>query len=534
MLDLGLEVPGRVDGCGGERGAVGARLRRGAVRSACFQARIRRDVRPASPRAGAAGAPSWSAAARALKRAAQLAAIAATFRAPQASRAGGTPGAAVVGVTFESATTAVPAHRRVSRHAREDAGQAKTGAVRIGRLEAADATSRAAERQRRVVKGGPQRRPVDQRRTAVPWDTMRETLLAAAGLILAVSGGVRATTGTCTILDLHQPSLNLDFDFTVPIADDLAMPVEFDEAAGTFAMQRDAWSQRFGDTGAQYDTLNGIHGFLTMRPGTVGGTMDAAGNVTLPRFAVEISTDFESLVDPSVQHLTHIPIMPPMSTGITQTTIGGQPWASEGVALDFTTGVLTLAGTDVLRNAAGSNSDNASGMLLRCGLSPIPARTRLPRAPALRVRGTVKAGAADKGDALALQGKLRAGKTPLAIDPAADLFIRLAAGGHETALLLVPAGTLVRKGHTLRVTDADGTHIHVLVGRRSLGAAGSAPTAGTVTLRVGKRSAAIAANVHGLGLAAFVGAASVTVAAGAQVATAPAAVRGSGAVRRFH
>jgi hypothetical protein len=358
---------------------------------------------------------------------------------------------------------------------------------------------------------------------------------APLALVLAVTfaGSARATTGTCTILDLHQPSVNLDFDFLVPIANGLAMPVEFDETAGTFAMQRDAWSSRFGNDGAVYDTLNGIHGYLTMQPGTVQGTIDAAGNVTLPGFAIEISTDFESILDPSVQHLTHIPLDPTISTGITETTIGHQGWPTEGAPLDFTTGVLTLAGTDVLRNAPGANSDNASGIVITCQLNPIPNRAQLPRAPALHARGKVTSGAAGTGDTLVLRAKLLAGKAGLPFGPTDDLFIRLSAGGHEVVLLLVTGGTPTRKGHTLRVTDTDGTAIQVLHGGTPLGTSGTAPTTGTLRVKVGKRSAIVVANVTGLALAEFADSTTVTLTDGAAAATTNVTVRGGGTVRKF-
>ena len=163
-------------------------------------------------------------------------------------------------------------------------------------------------------------------------------------------------------------------------------------------MSRDAWASRFGShycnltqteacaadgdcpvseacaTGASFDTVGEVHGFLVMDPGMVTGTIDAAGNVVLPSFAETLLTDY-------VKPLPVLMNAPTVSTGIRQQTLGGTAYPSVGTPLDFTTGVLTLAGTDRLVGAPGGIGDNASGFKMTCRLAPIPTPANLPKPP---------------------------------------------------------------------------------------------------------------------------------------------------------
>ena len=110
---------------------------------------------------------------------------------------------------------------------------------------------------------------------------MRYVPLALALALVLLAGPARASEGTCTVTSAIS-SNNLNLPFPIPVANGLVMPVEFDAASGTFSMKRDARSAQFGSGGAQFDTGFGPSGFLIMSPGTVTGTIDAAGNVTLP------------------------------------------------------------------------------------------------------------------------------------------------------------------------------------------------------------------------------------------------------------
>ncbi len=67
--------------------------------------------------------------------------------------------------------------------------------------------------------------------------TLSSVLIVLA--LLSAPPHAGATSGTCTITQLiSDNNLNLPFDVSVAVG--VAMPVEFDESAGTFAMKRDA------------------------------------------------------------------------------------------------------------------------------------------------------------------------------------------------------------------------------------------------------------------------------------------------------
>ena len=389
-------------------------------------------------------------------------------------------------------------------------------------------------------------------------------LLASLGLGVSFAG---ASSGTCTISQFVNANPSLGLDFPVPVANGVQMPVEFDEASGTFSMSRNAWVARFGTpycsftttqscttdadcqpptcptcnppsgdsaevcaTGAEFLTVGTVHGFILMSPGTVTGTIDGAGTISLPHFEETLQTDFEKPLRPLTD-------MPNLSTTLTQTTVGGVVYTTRGVPLDFTTGDVTLIGTGPLQNAPGSNGPTASGILMACRLSPVPDRTKLPAAATLKVAaGKARIGgpvaANDKGDVLSLKLALTPGG--VAIDPTAgDLFVRIAAGTQEVVLLLVPAGKLQPKGKKkLVATDTDGTIIQVLTGHKQSGDTSSA-FGGSLTIAKGKKAAALKGTVQGLDLGALTGAATVTVVVDGVEASKSVTVKGSGSTRKF-
>jgi len=389
-------------------------------------------------------------------------------------------------------------------------------------------------------------------------------LLASLGLGVPLAG---ATPGTCTISQFVNANPSLGLDFPVPVANGVQMPVDIDEASGKFSMSGSAWEARFGPkycsfttsqacatdadcqppacptcnppggdaaevcaSGAEFLTVGTVHGFIVLDPGTTTGTIDASGTITLQHFVETLLTDFEKPLRPLTD-------MPTISTTLTQTTLGGVVYTMRGVPLDFTTGDVTLAGTGILQNAPGSNGPTVSGVVMGCRLSPIPDRTKLPAAATLKVAsGKAKIGgpvaANDKGDVLSL--KLALAEGGVAIDPTAgDLFVRIAAGTQEIALLLVPAGKLQAKGKKkLVATDTDGTTIEVLTGHKQSGDVSSA-FGGSLTIVKGKKAEALKGTVQGLDLAALTGSATVTVVVDGAEASKTVTVKGSGSTRKF-
>jgi hypothetical protein len=351
--------------------------------------------------------------------------------------------------------------------------------------------------------------------------------LVAAVLLYGLPRSVGAVTGACTITSAISTN-NLDLPFDVSIASGLAMPVEFDAPSGTFSMKRDAWSAQFGPGGAQFDTGFGPHGFMIMDPGTVTGTIDAAGSVTLPGFAIAFATDFCPPRSPDY------PIVPDLTTGLQFRFVTGQVFPTQGVPLDFTTGTLTLEGQDIIPAACGAPGPLLSGLRLTCTLMPIPDRTRLPPAPSLaKLGGKAKIGRKpDKGDVLAFKARLASWPSPLDLG-GEDFYVRLAGGDGDIVLLRVAAGRFQVKGKRTQVRDTDGTAIQVVKGHKESGPVSAAP-GGMITFVTDRRGTALKVRVQGLDLSRLSGSASATIAVGPHSATAGITVQGSGKSRRLH
>lgn len=363
-------------------------------------------------------------------------------------------------------------------------------------------------------------------------------LLLGTLVALAAGPAVAATSGTCTITSVAA-SITAGGPGNLPlppiaVANGLAMPVTFDETTGAFSMSRDVWANTFGPLGGEAPTGFGPNDFLIMAPGTITGTIDAAGDVTLPGFGFTFSTD--ACQPPKNSY----PLLTNLDSGLQILTLGLTPVEVQGAALDFATGSVTLKGADVIP-APCLTSPLVSAMTLTCTLNPIPTQSKLPPPPALtKLGGLARIGKPlpstppskpDKGDLLALSGTLKAGAAKL--DFAADVFLRLAdAGGNDLVLAEVPAGKLGRKGKGYQVTDSTGTVIEVLIGQKSSGAISSA-TAGTVRLTPGKKGMRLQARLQGLDLSGLTGSGQATIAVGPYTATAPFTVAGKGKSRRL-
>jgi len=366
---------------------------------------------------------------------------------------------------------------------------------------------------------------------------MQRMTLVLAALVLAgvARGSARATEGTCTITKLTSAN-NLNLPFRVPIANGVVMPVEFDEAAGTFAMKRDTWSGKFGPQGAAFDTGFGPQGFVIMTPGTVTGTLDRQGNVILPRFAMAFATNFCLPRSPDYD------ILPDLSTEVQFRVADTVFTLKDGVPLDFATGTLTLEGLDVIPSACGAPGPILSGLLLTCVLDPIPDQTKLPSAPSLaRLAGKAQIGPPlpsapptkpDKGDVLVLRVRLADWRTPIDFS-GDDVFLRLTGPSGDLVVFRVPAGKLQTRGKRLLVQDKDGTAIEVFKGHKESESV-SAAFGGNVAVVSSSKHTDVRVRVLGLDLGGLSGSGTVTVAVGPRSATANVTVQGSGKSRKLH
>jgi hypothetical protein len=335
----------------------------------------------------------------------------------------------------------------------------------------------------------------------------------------------------------------LGLDFGMPVANGFAIPVDFDEAAGTFTMHHDAWRTQFPGLGAQFLTIGGVHGFLQFDAGDTTGTIDASGTIALPSFGVTNSTDY---VDPP-------PTLPvvnhDVSTGAVVKSVSVVSRAVLGVPLDFATGKLVLVGLGFIQGAPGSGGTNMAGMRIACTLSPIPDKSLLPPGASLtKVKGKTKLDKktfenGSKADQLTLKTTLTAGPTPLVLDGTKPLVLGLSVGGTDRVTMFVAGGKFQKKGKKLVVTRDDTCKIkkgatsgtcrvgggtcetfadcasdpalQVLAGRKTDGDAES-QLGGSIAITSSKGgSAVLTVKVQGLDLASVTGATDVTVALGA-------------------
>jgi hypothetical protein len=286
-----------------------------------------------------------------------------------------------------------------------------------------------------------------------------------------------------------------------------------------------------------------VKGYFSMDPGTVTGTIDAAGHVVLPSFGNHYSTDF---CGPGVR--PDYPQAPTLSTSRQRYVVQGGDYTSEGSPLDPATGELTLEGFDVIPDACGAGGPLINGLRIRCRLNPIPNLAQVKAATALqKVSGQAKIGKPlpttppakpDKGDVLTLKGTLIAGPAPTDF-AAGDTYLEILAGTQSVAVVRIPAGKLVKRGKAFRATDKpakpadpDGTVFEVRAGKKRNDAV-EAATGGTVTLTPGKKGIALKATLQGLDLGALAGTVRVVLLVGDYSADADVTVRGGGAKRRF-
>jgi hypothetical protein len=373
---------------------------------------------------------------------------------------------------------------------------------------------------------------------------MIRAVTSTMGLLLCLASAARAAAGACTITAFSQPNPNLGFNFGIPVAVGVAMPVTFDEAAGTFSMSRNAWYSEFGDLGAAFVTIGGVRGFLRMFNGEVPGVIDANGQILMKNFDVENSTEFTFPTCPAdVASCPDYPVTGiDASTGLQLRVLSGRTYIFEGAPIDFATGAVRITGAGFLEGSVGSSGTNLSGFDMRCTLNPIPAQASLVAgAVVAKVAGKAKVDASaeqgDKGDQLTLKFNLAPGATPLDLTGASPFLLRL---GDLT--LAVRAGKFqvkgkkliakrddtckIKKGATTGVCKADGTSscatfedceskagLEVVSGRKATEAVQS-QLGGLLTLANGKKGATIVMKLQGLDLAGLAGAQSLRTAIG--------------------
>ncbi len=358
-------------------------------------------------------------------------------------------------------------------------------------------------------------------------------LATAAVLAVATASVASATTGTCTVskaaaaIAVGGPGAQSLPPLGVAVG--VKLPVTFDEATGTFSLSRDPWATQFGADGATGGTGFGPTYSLIMNAGTVSGTIDASGNITLPGFPFAFGTTACNTTPPTVYPLTAN-----VEASEQFVPFGRDPAVLHGTPLDFTTGAVTLVGGGEIDSCIAGPLVTA--LLFTCTLDPIPDKTKLPAPPAVaKVSGTVKIGKvssppsqSDKGDVLTVNVRIVPGAA--VFDYTQALFIQVTDTGKNTvAFLEVPAGKLAKAGKRFQVTDSDGSAIDALIGRKLPSTPG-----GTIRIVAGKKATVLKARVQGLDLAAVSGSGTATVALGPYALAHDFAVRGSGKRRRLH
>jgi hypothetical protein len=327
---------------------------------------------------------------------------------------------------------------------------------------------------------------------------MRRTLPAALALVaVLVAAPAHALDTTCTIAQVDVAGT---FPFNAIGGSGLALPVHIDEASGAFSLDRTPWDASYGANGLEFNVgFGGVHGFLSLGSGAVQGTIDGAGQIVLPAFACRFGTDY-------LPPITMVDLDPTISTGLQVAALGGENRAFEGVALDFTSGSLTLVGVDKLQLV----TDNLTGPRIRCRLDAVPDANALPHPATLRTAsGRVQTNA--KGSRLLLTAQVAAGGLPVALDGSADVVVRLRAEGATTDLLLVRvrSAQLSAKGKAHQAADTDGSAVEVLTGRDT-------PAAGKLIVKSGKKGSSLKLDLTGVSLAGASGGLDLAVVAGAR------------------
>ncbi len=330
----------------------------------------------------------------------------------------------------------------------------------------------------------------------------RERLLVALAVAVASWPSIAgAAPATCTVVpDGFRQGIAASaagaLEFRIAEADGIVFPMDI-APDGSFTMSRQGLLRadaspvlvpagRYAEctSGAPdpQDTVSyltvGIDAYIHFDVGPpVTGVIDGAGNVVIPDFPVEFTTEFTA---PECSLRPMSPLT--LSTGRRVETQSGSQSVSEGTRLDFATGRLTLKGFGFVRDAPGANGDVLNRIDLTCVLSPVPDPATLPAGAAMaKVRGVAMLRGPlpetprrkpDKGDILILEFRLAPGGRPFDF-AGSDLVLHLTSptadsGGVDLDLLQlrIAAGRLARKGRRFVARDSGGTTIEVPIGQK--------------------------------------------------------------------
>src|SRR5262245_9101894 len=341
-------------------------------------------------------------------------------------------------------------------------------------------------------------------------------VLALSALWLPAS----ASAITCTASDVRVLVRNYNLVAPVPTLVGTVFPVEIAGTSGTFHLNLS------GAPEASFEIIAGVQASLRLS-GEYNGTIDGAGNVSLPDVAVDFTVVLSTpmLVEGTAS----------MSTGIGGETVSEKDFVVEGSGLDFATGSLRIAGQRLILDAPLSGGlPVLAGLSITCQLDQIPAPASLPVGPTLtgvKAKGRFgKSKSADEvaGDTLSVKALLRPVGAPP--DPgAADVFVRITspAAAEDFMLTRSRPGALVTKGKTHQAVDTDGTTLHLLEGQKRAGAAGAAES-GKLTITTRKKGFAVQFTQGGLDLCGFPAGAVLTIQIGSTAASAPITVHPRG------
>jgi hypothetical protein len=313
-----------------------------------------------------------------------------------------------------------------------------------------------------------------------------------AAVLIALVAAPLAGAAECTVTRMAVTVGSTGLAGSLSFATPPVFPVTVDAATGTVVFDLAGFP-------ATMFTIVGIQNLLAFPPATVSGTLDGAGNMTVPDVPMQFTTFFGGTP-------TDLSVSPDVTTGIAAVTVSGADVATAGRPLDFATGAVRLRGEGTIEGAPGAGAALSAGLDVECTLAPVPDPGSLPAGPALlRAHGRVRpAKDATLGDTLALQATWRNGAP--AVDAAtSDVFVRVHDGDATVVLLRVPATTLAVRGKKLVASDEDGSAIHVVAGRKT-----NAPVGGTLTLRRLRKGYKLSLAEHGLDLTSLGTAASVT------------------------
>lgn len=344
---------------------------------------------------------------------------------------------------------------------------------------------------------------------------MRRIAFALALACVGPSG--RAAAIVCTASDVRVLVRNFELEAPLPDLTGYAFPIEIVGASGSVRVDLSGVPDTTFDLGFE-SVLHLTDAYF--------GTIDAAGNVVIP------DVDVRFTVVPIGNVLVETTAV--LTTGIGAQSVSGVPFVTEGSPLDFTTGVLRLAGQGLIPVSPIGSVPVLSGLSITCQLDQIPSPADLPAGPTLsRVVGKGRYGKSKNpdelpGDTLTIKAVLRPGAVSPVL-PDTEILVRVTAPGQTGNWMLtqVPAGILKPKGKKLRPDDAVDSAPWLIQGNKRAGAAAAAVRA-AMTIVPRKKTLSVQLTQAGLDLCQLPAGTVLTVQIGSVSASAPITVRTRG------